>query len=296
MSIVLSKKGFDSSTGGMYMPMNGKTGEYAYLFRPEDKTDSKYKGVPYEAIPTNFYGLKNMKEVLEMKNKYKNPIAHVDPDLLNFRPNLREWKPTYGQKGAALGYLKYRGVGENSKGSIFLFFNRFKPWKNNGNTLTEGYYIYGWLQVGETVIPSKISNKEWHPINYHPHFSSIYTKDNNNLVYIASDKLFNKDIPGAGMFKKLSGEVRLSINDKKELLKWCLPIEAYKSFSRLKDYSKIDDKYCLVYWPQGYGQEAICPGDMQGVSDITIKKLREWAIDIIKKGITKGDGIKSKFL
>ena len=182
MSIVLSKKGYDSSTGGMYMPLDGETGQYAYLFRPEDKTDSEYKGVPYEKIPTNFFNLSNLKEVLEKKNKYKNPVAHVDPDLLNFRPYLKGWRPTYGQKGAALGYLRNRDVGENSKGTIFLFFNRFKPWKNSGNLFTEGYYIYGWLQVEEIIIPSKIFNRESHPLNYQPHFSSVYTKDRNNLI------------------------------------------------------------------------------------------------------------------
>ena len=58
----------------------------------------------------------------------------------------------------------------------------------------------------------------------------------------------------------------------------------------------MDENYCIAYWPQSYGQEAICPGDLKGVSRDTIKKLREWAVDLIKKGIKRGNGIKSEYL
>ena len=291
MAVILSRKGFDSNAGRMYLPFDSKTGEYAFLHRPETKltVDGKYKGVDYNLLPTNFLNFNTIGEILNSKNKLPSFGAHLDPDLVKVLP-INNWKPAFGQKGSAQGYLQKRGVGEASVGSLFLFFSRFKPWKKNDVGLTEGYYIYGWLEVGETILPSKLDNA----LDYHPHFSKKYREKTNNIIYVASKNISGTNIPGAGMFKFLSNTLRLSYHKNKDLLKWKLPKSLFNGFSRLKSYDVINDSYCTAEWPATFCQEAVCSNTI-----IKNKKLmsnvRRWSINLIRKGF-ENNGIKHNFL
>jgi len=289
--IILSRKGVDSRSGRIYSPLNGTTGEYAFLFI-EEKADPTNKGFPYRKIPVKFLDYNNAYEILLYNRRENMKVAHVDPDLVNFRPEIKDWKACFGQTNGAGGHLKNLKVDKNPKGSIFLFFSRFKPWKNTENDLKEGYYIYGWLQVKEVIIPNS-SNIKTHPLNYHSHFSLEYIKKkkHNNMVFVATNKLENTDIPGAGMFKRLSNEVRLSYYEDSDLLTWCLPLYTMNSFTRLQNYRKIDEDNCLVNWPRTFSQEAICPCNLEAKNE-NLDKIHDWAISMIKTGINKGGGIK----
>lgn len=295
MPIVLSRKGFDSSTGGMYSPLDSDSGEYVFLPRPEvgNMVDSGYKGVDYESLSTRFLNFNNLKEVLSAKDKLPEYGAHLDPDLTKVIP-VKGWRPAFGQRNAAQGYLRNRGVGDNSRGTLFLFFSRFKPWEKTDSGLREGYYIYGWLEVGETLKPSEAPKA----LSYHPHFASKYREAKNNIVYVASSKISGTNLPGAGMFKKLSNTLRLSYHEEKDLLKWKLPHLAFKAFSRLKNYEKIGSDHCTAEWPQSFGQAAVCSEKIPEyeVSLSTVKEVRKWAINKIRDGIETDGGTKNRYL
>ena len=128
--VVLSRKGFDSKAGGMYLPMDSATGEYVFLPRPEKEkmSNESYNGIEYEKLPSSFACFKNTKEILEYYNKLPDQNAHLDPDLVNVRPDLSNWKATFGQKDSAQGYLRNQGVGKNPKGTLFLFFSTRVSW------------------------------------------------------------------------------------------------------------------------------------------------------------------------
>lgn len=290
MAVILSRKGIDSGCGKMYSPMNGETGEYAFIPRPESEKSvvDDYTGIDYTQLPTKFMGFSNQYEIIEHKGNIPKTGAHLDPDLINTL-STDNWKPIFGQKGSAQGYLRNRGVGIGSIGSIFLFYSRFQPWTKKSNLLTEGYYIYGWLEIGETIIPSK----DMEEYSYHPHFRKYYQNDKNNILYIAADKLSGNDLPGAGMFNKLTSDLRLSYYEYKNLLTFKLPTFAFDCFSRLKNYREEDTKHCIADWPQSFGQEAVC--SVRTTTLDKVRKTKAWAIDLILKNV-KDIGLKETVL
>ncbi|MBD3192311.1 MAG: hypothetical protein GF308_16850 [Candidatus Heimdallarchaeota archaeon] len=256
MPIVLSRKGIDSSSGKMYSPMDGKTGEYAFIPHPEKENtvDEQYQGVAYKDLPTDFMDFNNLEEILIVKGKQQKYGAHLDPDLTKVLP-IKNWHPSFGQRKAAQGYLRNRGVGRKSKGTLFLFFSRFKPWKKEKNSLKEGYYIYGWLEVDHTIIPKKNSGL----LAYHPHSQKKYLEMTNNMIYVASDSISGTNLPGAGMVRKLYNDLRLSYYDEGDLLIFKFPKIACEMFSRLKNYKIVNEDHCLAKWPQSFGQSTVCP-------------------------------------
>lgn len=280
-TIVLSKKRFDSSTGGMYPPLISNSGEYAFLPIPEPAhmTGPDYEGVDYASLPTDFPDFDNLKDLLTSKNKLPKHGAHLDPDLTMVH-SVENWKPAFGQRGAAQGYLRNHGVGTDSKGTLFLFFSRFKPWAKTNKGLTEGYYIYGWLEVGRTLNPSE----EERELEYHPHFAAEYREATNNILYVATEHITGTSLPGAGMFRRLSKNRKLSFSEEKDLLTWKLPSCCFESFSRLKNYKKLEDSSCLAVWPQSFGQAAVCSLETSD-NQKAVEKVRQWAINKIKAGI-----------
>jgi len=290
MAVILSRKGIDSGCGKMYSPMNGETGGNAFIPRPESEKSivDDYTGIDYAQLSTKFMGFSNQYEIIEQKGKIPKTGAHLDPDLINTL-SIDNWKPIFGQKGSAQGYLNNRGVGLGSISSLFLFYSRFQPWTKKDNLLTEGYYIYGWLEVGETIIPTD----EQQEYSYHPHFRKYYQNDKNNILYVAADKLSGTDLPGAGMFNKLSNDLRLSHFEHKNLLTFELPTFAFDCFSRLKNYRDVDTKHCIADWPQSFGQEAVC--SEKTTTTEKVEKIKTWAIELIYRN-AKENGLKNAIL
>ncbi len=283
MTVILSRKGIDSSSGGMYSPLNGKTGEYVFIPKPESKNQisRNYKGIDYNRLKINFMNFDNIFEILETRKRIPKYGAHLDPDLIQIFPT-ENWRPIFGQKGSAQGYLRNCGVGQNSIGAIFLFFSRFSPWEKYDNILTEGYYIYGWIHVGEIIKPTT-KNKEY---SYHPHLKDSYLKDKNNILYIASKNIIDTNLPGAGMFKKLTKDLRLSNYELRNLLTFKLPLCSYNGFTRFKNYQKLRKGFCLADWPQSFGQEAVCSAEMNPARRVS--NTKKWAINLISKNIEFG--------
>src|SRR4051812_19294963 len=125
MRIILSRKGFDSSYGGVPSPIL-PTGELLSLPIPEtcpSKQHARYCDVRF--------GGATLDELIARLAPNRTPLefVHLDPDLrresLNRHP---EWRPAFGQALAAESHLVAQGV---EPGDLFLFFGWFRQIDTN---------------------------------------------------------------------------------------------------------------------------------------------------------------------
>ena len=152
MKIILSRKGFDSASGGIVSPIfeDGTMVSFPIPSDDEDTYDSLYyNGIQYSQI------LRDL--------RYKGgDHCHLDPDLDlgRRRERIDGWFPAFGQRNAAAAYLKNIGV---AQGDIFLFFGNFHFVEYQNGTYRylrdrSDFYrekdlqvIWGYLQVGEII-------------------------------------------------------------------------------------------------------------------------------------------------
>lgn len=185
MKVVLSRKGFDSSNGGIPSPIM-PDGTLLSMPIPTDDNasyaDIYWNGKAYSEI---------LSELAPGKSFDK---CHIDPDIRKNR-DISGWKPAFGQTGAAQGTLINAGV---EKGDIFLFFGWFRGAEGTESgyrfrkRYPEDFYsgndlqvIYGYLQVGDILSSAEdIAKYPWHP---HAQ-AEIYTSKN-NVLYVPTEKL-----------------------------------------------------------------------------------------------------------
>ena len=156
---------------------------------PSDDADS------YSDLCWNGVSYAKLLSDLRPKRTYVN--CHVDPDIRadnRFTPNA-DWKPAFGQIGAAQGLLSNAHV---ECGDIFLFFGWFRHVEQTeqgyryAKRKNEDFYagadlnvIYGYLQVGEIVTdPQKIAAYHWHP-----HAAENRYQKTNNVLYLPTETL-----------------------------------------------------------------------------------------------------------
>jgi hypothetical protein len=227
MKIILSRKGFDASAGGVASPIfpdgtllslpipdqNG-TVTYADLCWGENQLGTLVEGVTHGRI-----------------NRQRR--AHLDPDLypaICARPPA--WRPLLGQDGAAQSHLTNQGVGV---GDLFLFFGWFRAVEPQ-----HGYYrfiknapdlhlLYGWLQVGAVLTGTQLVEEPPVWAAGHPHCSG--GRGARNTLYIASEQLTLDGsvttCPGAGFFplyqKKLCLTAKGRLRTHWRLPRWFYP-------------------------------------------------------------------------
>ena len=200
MKVILSRKGFDSSNGGIVSPIMEDRTLLSFPIPSNDK-DS------YDQL---IYCEDNYLKILKDLN-YKGGLnCHVDPDLdCKRRINkINNWIPIFGQINSSSGYLL--NTVKVEEGDLFLFFGNFHQVKKvNGKYQyvhkTNDFYqdkdlqvIWGYLQVGKIVTDPEIQKQ----YNWHPHSSEDRISNPSNVMFVASDKLsFNDKLPGAGLFK-----------------------------------------------------------------------------------------------
>ena len=109
-------------------------------------------------------------------------MAHLDPDI-NFDSIAREanWKPIFGQSGAAERHLQNHDVKE---GDVFVFYGWFKQVEHSAGTYhyvwgaPDLHVIFGWLQIERRIAVDKRTKiPSW--ALYHPHCNP---KKNENEV------------------------------------------------------------------------------------------------------------------
>lgn len=187
MKVILSRKGFDSSNGGLPSPII-PDGTLLSLPIP-----SLY-GRPYSEM--YHHGIDYAHILSSLGYRGHMLTGHLDPDI---RPNvvsskLKSWKPLFGQVSSSQGVLRNRNVGI---GDLFLFFGCFQEvdsmYRYQPNTIPK-HIIFGYFEIGDVIIdPSIIKEYSWHP---HAEMAGLV----NNTIYIAADRLaLNPDLPGAGV-------------------------------------------------------------------------------------------------
>ena len=116
MKIVLSRKGFDSSAGGVPSPIL-PDGRLVSLPIPD-----RYSQITYQQLTRGGVNLGD--HVEDLAGKSRAHRAHLDPDLIaDTLPRARGWRPLFGQVGTSQSHLENHGVGP---GDIFLFFGLFR--------------------------------------------------------------------------------------------------------------------------------------------------------------------------
>jgi len=250
--IVFSREGFDTAAGGCPSPV--VDGRPVSLPIPA----GRYPGVrPYADLAGERPSL------VRALSRHGDGLCHLDPDLDPAALPIRspDWRPAFGQVGAAQGHLRNQGVGA---GDLFLFFGLFRTagrvgqgWSWTGPAF---HAVFGWLRVGELVDGPAIGA---HPaLAGHPHAAAGWPAS--NTVYVSADRLGLPGAaaqPGAGVFARA---VRLTAADVPCSL-WAVPpwLEASRMSYRGHDR----------FWPapgrmdaRGQWQEAVAPADDEGLT------------------------------
>ncbi len=224
MKIILSRKGFDSGSGGRASPIL-PDGTMVSLPIPSDSGNYTYEEL---SIPGNNNTL-SYAEILRCLNPKKAyNKCHLDPDIRSgLRKTSSDWAEAFGQIGAAQTHLDTHGIKE---GDLFIFFGWFKKTEYHNGHLryirgAENIHaIYGYLQVGKILKNTNVKVLDWHP---HSDDAHIYDKNGaitNNTIYVASKHLsvdgFSSKMPGAGTL--MFSENRVLTAEGKSRSRWKL--------------------------------------------------------------------------
>lgn len=208
MKIILSRKGFDSSSGGYPSPIL-PDGTMLSLPIPDGDSKISYNTLQSKKNHSYYDFMSNLKGKVKVNNKWmeldQNTCCHLDPDLQKDTiQREKHWRGLFGQSGAAQRHLENQNV---SEGDLFLFFGWFRNTKYQGDRLVFDsndplgrHIIYGYLQVGEIRrLDPSVSIPDW--MNGHPHVTEQKRKKDGNTIYIAKDNLsWNEQASGYGTF------------------------------------------------------------------------------------------------
>lgn len=199
MKIILSRKGFDSSNGGISSPILEDGTMISFPIPSLEDSDT------YEDLVFNNHTYTKILNDLGYKGKTNH--CHIDPDIVNRRSiTIEGWVPAFGQINSSASYLLNSGV---EVGDIFLFFGNFhqvevanniyRYVKNTGDFYRDSdiQVIWGYLQIGE-IINDSIKQKE---LSWHPHSSAASINNKTNVIYKAAERLsIDNSLSGAGVF------------------------------------------------------------------------------------------------
>lgn len=200
MKVILSRKGFDGTNGGMPSPIM-PNGDTVSLPIPSDDR------VTYKELK---YGKRTYWSILkDLKPSFHEARCHLDPDIDSRRMVCRPkgWKPAFGQIGTSSSYLI--NTVALKPGDLFLFFGNFRFVEEEDGKLrftrrTGDFYhdkpiqlIWGYLQVGEIIMVGNRIRREY---DWHPHASEDRAREPSNMLVVPAKELsFAKSMPGCGL-------------------------------------------------------------------------------------------------
>ena len=229
--LILSRKGFDSGSGGCPSPIFPDSTMFSLPIPSYDEEafeDLQHGDVDIASVVAG---------ITDGRMGGLN-LIHLDPDL-NFdayrnrkqRANCQEWRGMLGQAGAAQSHLNNQGVGS---GDVFLFFGLYRRVEKTaqGWRFVRGspelHVLWGWIQVDRKYLVADIGLDDLTWARHHPHlFSDHY--DDKNTVYAASMKL---DLGGEddrcksagwGVFPRFDPRLVLTNPDGAGVSDWRLP-------------------------------------------------------------------------
>ncbi|MDN3523551.1 hypothetical protein [Halomonas ramblicola] len=232
MKLILSRKGFDSSAGGVPSPLF-PDGRLLALPIPDATSTIRYHDIAHDGV-----SLDTLVTPLTRGKVAPDDGAHLDPDLIaGMLPRQAGWRPIFGQSGQAQGHLRNHGVGP---GDLFLFFGLFRrvephdgAWRWAPGSRPH-HVIWGWLQVAAMVPVDEARSGDYAWAAYHPHFRRA--ADPRNVLYLANRRLrldgLNEALPGAGVFPHFSPNRQLTTPGAERVSDWRLPAWCYPQGER----------------------------------------------------------------
>lgn len=237
MKIIFSRKGFDSGYGKVASPIF-EDGSLLSLPIPSD-----HDGDTMTSLHTSDLDLDGMLHDLSRGDHSINTRIHHDPELINHRKDMENWRPMLGQTGAAHGHLAKQGVGP---GDVFLFFGWFRRVERNAGkwryvpNAPDLHVLFGWLEVDD-VLPIVLERQRcldaYPGIAGHPHFASPdhYSHRNNHLYMGADKSRFATGRPGGGFFGRFADELQLTAPGATRTLwrvpQWMVPKDGQRALS-----------------------------------------------------------------
>lgn len=223
MRIILSRKGFDSASGGCPSPIF-PDGRMLSLPIPDKGSPIAYRDLTFADM-----SLADLVVSLTGDAKRYRHFAHLDPDLRHDAlPRLPGWKPLLGQTSSAQGHLRKQGV---QVGDVFIFFGSFRPvekaaqgWRFKKAERSR-HVIWGWMQIGQIYKVDDMAPDEMVWARYHPHFA--YSRNPANTLYEAAEQLvingIHTDAPAAGVFTYFDERLVLTAPGNTAQTYWRLP-------------------------------------------------------------------------
>ena len=231
MKIILSRKGFDSSYGGVASPIL-PDGTMFSLPIPERPAMVNARTRTYGQVQMGRWTAGQLAADLTGGRLGPADFAHLDPDLdaRSVRGRPCGWRAAFGQTGAAETHLRNQGVGP---GDVFLFFGWFREveqaaggrWRYRDRAeAPDRHVFFGWLQVAAWLPVVPLTGlPRW--LAGHPHHKPTpYGRADS--VYVAAECLRLPGVvegrPGGGTFGKYRPELCLTAEGRTRS-RWRLP-------------------------------------------------------------------------
>ena len=229
MKIILSRKGFDSGIGGVASPIF-PSGELHTLPIPESFPSHQSKR--YQEIRAGVHSLGTVVHDLSRGKIQPEAFVHLDPDLdAGSVPRPANWRPVFGQAGAAERHLQNQGV---KVGDVFVFYGWFRQVElisgkyRYVGTAPDLHVIFGWLQIGQRLSVKSLSEiPDW--ARDHPHYKARkYSRLNSIYISTSRLRLAGTEIHklGAGIFHRFTPELQLTAPYQSRSI-WQLPAWFY---------------------------------------------------------------------
>ncbi len=311
MKIILSRKGFDSESGGYPSPI--LLDKYLIsLPIPNPKDSIRYSDLKFDNISelknnglvpriNTYCHLMNKLKIKHIKYKKKRgeksewqPLetetkCHLDPDIRNEVLEDRNRMHMFGQSEIAQYHLDREKV---EKGDLFLFFGRFQKTQitKDGKLKFDKkepylHIIFGYLHVEEKILLKEATEEQKARMKYqiHPHIKYNAEDYKQNTLYVASKSfsLNGLTFPGYGVLHCSKRGVLTHRNlSKPSCSKWDLPMEWFEKKNIKISYNKKswkkdgEEKY---FQSAARGQEFV----IEAEDDYDVM---EWAKKIICEG------------
>jgi hypothetical protein len=216
MKIILSRKGFDSSSGGVPSPIL-PSGELVSL--PIPSRDEQFRR--YKDIKLGDGSLGPVVKDLTRGRVRPDDFTHLDPDLdaKSVSRIGEQWRPIFGQSGSAQSHLQNNGI---KVGDLFLFYGWFRKVE-----IVEGVYkyvqgspdlhvIFGWLQIEQCIsVHNQGAIPSWARDHQHViRMGYAHKTTQNDSIYISTERLelpqLTTERAGGGRFEKFDRRLCLT--------------------------------------------------------------------------------------